>query len=486
MLRKFFSALAIACALSGSALAQQATITMPVTNPVPGVNFTYQLLASNWLNPALSAIVGQFSGPTAPPNPKLDQLWMDTATTPFIQNIFDGSTWVELGTLNPSNHLFAPVVGASINSTLQLSGGLLGVNLGDNFTWTGSNTFNSTMLFGGVGNGRLDDDSSVIGSPASMWFPTFFTNPGHGVVHRLNRLMVGEAALGSSDIPMSTPDWLETLITNTTSVSQLVSISITGQSGITGAARTSDFRTAFPTSGASQGSEGVNGFAENDDDGSGNPIATGSFFLGARIAGNTGITLGSQVSVMTEGTVTDITPEGGVLAGQTIADLVTSFNTPSGPFTANESAGIVVGAGAVSGGDTGPVLRKGYVTLADALDPTVGAGGDGVAFEQEIGQSIRWLNPSNGVDAELWGFSNGIAIDGQSSAGQLELCNVGTNPGCGMIGANQFVMFEVSSTTGTPGMNITDAGVITAPLYVNCTTLATNSSGELTCNGSVP
>jgi len=43
-------------------------------------------------------------------------------------------------------------------------------------------------------------------SPAgaqTMWTPFYFGNPGTGKVHRLNRLLVGPAALGSSDDPMS-------------------------------------------------------------------------------------------------------------------------------------------------------------------------------------------------------------------------------------------------------------------------------------------
>ena len=59
-------------------------------------------------------------------------------------------------------------------------------------------------------------------------------------ITRIDRLLVSTATINSGDSPTTTKDWLETLIPNTTSISQMASISPAGAIGVLGASRTSD------------------------------------------------------------------------------------------------------------------------------------------------------------------------------------------------------------------------------------------------------
>jgi hypothetical protein len=255
----------------------------------------------------------------------------------------------------------------------------------------------------------LNDRSAVVGSAGAFFYPDYFGNAGSGIVHRLNRLLVGVAAFTSSDTPPDNQDWLETLAGSTTRGAQLAAISAIGNLGVLGAARSSDFRTWAGA--ATGGSQGVTGFGWNDDTGAGNPIAVGGEFRGFRKAGVTGITVGAQISGGNEGSTVDITPSGGVVAGSTMALLLTNGPAPSG-YVNPISAAMVIGSGALSA-----VSRKGLIVLADSLDTSIGGGGAGIAMEVARSQSLRWLNNASGVDAELWGNANGLNISGTARIG---------------------------------------------------------------------
>jgi len=267
---------------------------------------------------------------------------------------------------------------------------------------------------------RLSDPSAVAGSAAKFFYPDYFGNPASGIVHRLNRLLVGIAAATSSDTPPDTQDWLEVLVGSTTRGAQLAAISAIGNLGVLGAARTSDFRTWAGA--ASGGAQGVTGFGWNDDTGAGNPIAVGAEFRGFRKTGVTGITVGAQISAGNQGSTVDITPTGGVVSGSTMALLLTNGPAPSG-YVNPISAAIVVGSGALSA-----VSRKGLIFLADGLDTSLGGGAAGIAIELARSQSVRWLNSGGTVDAEFWGSSSGLNIAAAARIG-VDLANYVTISG---------------------------------------------------------
>jgi hypothetical protein len=243
------------------------------------------------------------------------------------------------------------------------------------------------------------DTSEVIGSGATKWNPLFFTNAGTGIVHRFNRILCGEATASSGDIgPVTTKDWLETLVSNTTAAAQSVCIDTVGQLGVVGASRTSDFRT-FNGS-ASQGSQGVSGFAYNNDTGAGNPIAAGLFGQALHAASVTGVSEAIEMNMSSNATVVDVTPFGGVVAGNTFAS-----NTSAGfaGFTNNISAAHLIGQSVAPA-----QFRKGTICLNGALDATVGAGGNGVCMEMARNQTVRWLNSGGTTDGEITANALGI------------------------------------------------------------------------------
>jgi len=435
----------------------------------------------------------------------------------------------------------------------------------------------SLTAVGAINTGTWNDTSTGTGlSNASKFFnPTFFGNAATGVVHRFNRVKVGVATLSSSDIPQSTFDWLETLQQSDSSQAQLVSISVLGSLGISGASRTSDFPFYNGIGSHTGGAQGVTGFALNDDLTGGAPIAAGfngqavkyaqnsstvtitnaspavvtwtnhnltvgqtvyfsstgtlpsplvpgtDYFIiagglttnafeisltsgGAAITTTTvgsgtftsvktvgavtstvttnspstpvlitwtnhNLTVGTRMQFTTTGTlpaglslVTDYfiiaagltansfevsASQGGAAINTTTAgsgthtasvsaggvtlnqmDIMTL--TPSADVTpfggvvnnANFAAGFTSGAflglgppqkpSAAAyiglGSQAGPPFRKGLIVFDGSLDPTVGAGGDGVAVEMARGQSIRGLNSGGTTDGEITFNANGV------------------------------------------------------------------------------
>lgn len=292
------------------------------------------------------------------------------------------------------------------------------------------------------------DTSSVtgVGGAQKFWNPDYFGNPATGIVHRLNRVLVGEATHASSDFPQTTPSWLETLCPGTVVSGQIASVSAIGGLGLVGGARTSDYRAIW--SDATGGAEGVVGIGWNDDTGAGTPIATGADFRGLRAALVNGITLGAQISASNEGTTVDITPFGGVVSGSTIANLVTAGPGPAG-YTNPISALIVMG------GDASTNTRKGIISLAVGFDPALGSGGGGVTYEAYQGQSFRWLNSGDTTDAEFWGNATGLNI---ATAGGTQFVVAHTASAVnhlqatGSIAGNAFgpTLFAAGSDTAVP------------------------------------
>src|SRR5712691_8631098 len=209
-------------------------------------------------------------------------------------------------TLNPSTSTSAGLnVGQGNAPSLPLNGDLW-------ITPSGLFVRASGVTLGPI----LTTTASAIGSGAAKWAPLFFGNFGTGATTLMNRLFVGEATLSSFDVgPVTTKDWVETLLANTTSVSMLASVDTVGQLGILGASRSSDFRTVFGS--ATGGAQGVTGIGYNNDT-TGSPIALGMNGIGIRPnTGVTGITLGAQSDMNNAGSVVDIEPNTGITGGTT-------------------------------------------------------------------------------------------------------------------------------------------------------------------------
>lgn len=247
----------------------------------------------------------------------------------------------------------------------------------------------------------LNDSSAVAGNASKFWSPLYFGNVGTGIVHRLNRLFVGEATVNSSDIgPVTTKSWLETLLDHAVAASQFATVSTTGQLAMTGGARSSDFRSIFGS--AAGGAQGITGIGHNDDTTPATtPISAGVVGIAFQDASVNGIAL-NQMDINNKAAAVTPTTAGGVTSGSTWA-----LGLTSGAYafaTTNATGALYLGRGSAAG----PQFQVGMIAFSDALNPAIGAGGNGVLLQAHRGQSVRWQNAGGTTDAEIWGAAAGL------------------------------------------------------------------------------
>jgi len=270
---------------------------------------------------------------------------------------------------------------------------------------------NVAIMFMPAGTvGSISDTTCQIANPAKFWNPTYFGNPGTAQVTKLNRLMVGVASLSSTDRPLSTSNWMDDLTVGGTYDAQFCAISALGNLGVVGASRCSDFRTWVGSD--TGGAQGVSGFALQDDAGAGTPIACGVFGMAYKASGVAGVTEAAEFTLASNGTVVDMTPQGGVVGGAAIGVNITCGDTGSGTdYTQAGSTALNVGISYVA------KWRNGINIEANSLDTALGSGGGGVAMQVGRGASIRWQNPSTTWDCEVWGDSSGLNVKTLASGG---------------------------------------------------------------------
>jgi hypothetical protein len=102
-------------------IAAQFTYAQPTSGPQTMASF------STGLNSTLAAILSNNSGTTAPAvtgQPAAFQWWVDTSTTPRVLKLYDGTSWLSVGTIDATGHLW----GASA-STLKLLGSTSGTTI---------------------------------------------------------------------------------------------------------------------------------------------------------------------------------------------------------------------------------------------------------------------------------------------------------------------------------------------------------------------
>lgn len=108
-LQRLTGALIAALLFASSAFAvEQSNIVTPTAGPMSMATF-----AGTYLNPALRAIqscnwgtVAPANGPGAAALPY--QCWADTTTNPVVVKMYDGASWVTVGKLNTSSHIWTP------------------------------------------------------------------------------------------------------------------------------------------------------------------------------------------------------------------------------------------------------------------------------------------------------------------------------------------------------------------------------------------
>jgi hypothetical protein len=258
---------------------------------------------------------------------------------------------------------------------------------------------------------QAQSPTTVIGAGAlpAFYNPTYYTNPGTGVVDRFNRVFIGAATQVSSDVVAgnfpSTPGWVDTLLSGAiVAASSLAAGSPFGANGIVGYSRTSDYTAAFG-GGNAGGADGVSGIAYNDET-VGQSIGVGILGVGIQAASITGITAASQFDVDSTTTpVADVNSINGVVAGSTIAAIITPGAYPT-VGTQNISAGIIIGPG--WNGAATPQFRKGVVCINGSLIGSVGASGAGTCLEMAQDMGIRWLDGATTSVGEITADGTGV------------------------------------------------------------------------------
>lgn len=97
------------------AQASQGNCVMPTTGTVSGLT-----LVTN-INTCLSAILTANSGSSAPTNgagalPQNGQIWKDTSVSPNIVRIYDGTSWLPIGGVDATNHIWLGALGGGLTT----------------------------------------------------------------------------------------------------------------------------------------------------------------------------------------------------------------------------------------------------------------------------------------------------------------------------------------------------------------------------------
>lgn len=171
--------------------AEQSSYVTPVTGPMSMATF-----AGTHLNPALRAIASCHNGASAPANgpsaaPLAYQCWIDTTSNPSLYKIYDGTSWITLGSINTSTHVWSPTLA---NATDLPIGGVTGLG-------TGVATFLATPSSANL-RGALTDETGT-GAAVFATSPTLVTpilgTPTSGTLTNATGLPIssGVSGLGS-------------------------------------------------------------------------------------------------------------------------------------------------------------------------------------------------------------------------------------------------------------------------------------------------
>lgn len=247
--------------------------------------------------------------------------------------------------------------------------------------------------------------SVAMAQPAGPYGPS--TLPGcivnctFGGVTRGTTLDLGGAHPATGD------DWLDTLIPNTTSISQGAVLSTSGNIAVLGGTRTSDNPGA-----GSQGAQGLSGFAINDN--ASQVQTTYSTYLEARRYAGAGTTQTAEHNIINLGSVITPTPYSMVPTGETLGEWLTCGRSDV-LSTTNCSA-------ALGFHNNGKPFEKGLVIGSDALDTAVGGiATGGIAIEMADGQQIHWVASDGAAGASI----TSLVTSGATVAQGIEFTNTG-------------------------------------------------------------
>ncbi len=170
--------------------AEQASYVTPVAGPMNMATF-----AGTYLNPGLRALASCHNGPSSPANgpssaPLAYQCWVDTTTNPSLYKVYDGASWLTLGSIDTSTHIWAPY-GVATNLT-GTAAGLTAGNVTTNANLTGPITSvgNATSIASQTGTGT----KFVVDTSPTLVTPIL----GVATTTTINKLAITAPATGST------------------------------------------------------------------------------------------------------------------------------------------------------------------------------------------------------------------------------------------------------------------------------------------------
>lgn len=157
--------LALALAIAGAPLLVHAASTINPAVPAPNSPMSSAPIRNNFgaAYTDINNILSKFGANTAPLTPSTRQDWFNTTTsTAWVWNVYDGSQWVSIGTLNPTTHVWTAATGGSVTS---FSGGTTGLTPAT--ATTGAVTLAGTLNVGHGGTGATTITGLVLGNGTS-------------------------------------------------------------------------------------------------------------------------------------------------------------------------------------------------------------------------------------------------------------------------------------------------------------------------------
>lgn len=119
---------AVILSVSAAGAAEQSSYVAPESGPMSMAAFV-----TNHLNPALRALAACHNGASAPANGPGDaplgfQCWVDTTANPALYKIYDGASWITLGSINTSTHVWSPYFTSGVSGGVPFfgAGGAMG------------------------------------------------------------------------------------------------------------------------------------------------------------------------------------------------------------------------------------------------------------------------------------------------------------------------------------------------------------------------
>lgn len=451
------------CGMMASAIhsyANQSNTWSPTTGQVSGIQ-----ISTNYNN-AFSAIQSCNSGGAAPTNdqslaPVQGQCWLNTSTTPFTLQQYDGTQWITLGWMDTTNHQWIPnqaggigTVASATTTDLCATGGVLTPNAAVTVTGNATvNGFGSSCLAGAIKLVAFTGTPTLVHNATSFILPNAGFNiaaaPGDTLVAIATgsgnwRVVSYQSAAGVGGIPSGT---------------EVPFAGITAPSGWTLEAGQALSRSSNPTL--------LNAItlSVTGTPGSGSPTVSNvsvdlrNLGLEGAFLEGTGISLGTFINSVTSTTITMSANATGGTGGETIRILPWGQGDGSTTFNVPDRRGVVL-----AGRDNMNGTAAGRLSLAQSqgiLGTKLGNGaaGGNIGGEQSHTQLLAEIASHTHTVTDP-GHNHVLQVNGVGAGNSATLAtSTGQSPNSAGLGQSTSATLSIlSATTGITGTNSAGSG----------------------------